>query len=117
MKHSAVLLCLLSLAFPAVAAISSADPGLTEIADLGRLNGQALACSDTKTIAKIKEIMIKLAPKSRRYGEVFETATNEGYLAQAREDQSTCLKGTALASQVEEVAKRLQAALPAIAPQ
>ena len=117
MKHFAALLYLLILAFPAVAAESPADPGLTEIAELGRLNGQALACSDTEVVARIKSLVIKLAPKSRRYGETFETSTNEGYLSQAREDQSTCPEGAAFASQVEKAAKRLQMAVPAVVPQ
>lgn len=117
MKHSAVLLCLLSLALPAGAADSSADLGLTEIMELGRLNGQALACSQTEAVARIKALIIKLAPKSRRYGDAFEKATNEAYLVQAKEDQSTCQDGSALAGQVEEVAKRLQVAFPVVVPQ
>lgn len=117
MKRSAVLLCFLSLALPAGAADSPADLGMTEIMEMGRLNGQALACSHTEAVAKIKVLIIKLAPKSRRYGEAFETSTNEAYLAQAKEDPSTCLGGPALAGQVEEVAKRLQAAFPVVVPQ
>jgi hypothetical protein len=117
MKHSAILLCFLSLALPADAADSPYDLGMTEIMALGRLNGQALACSHTEAVARIKVLIIKLAPKSRRYGEAFETATNEAYLAQAKEDQSTCQDGTAIAGQVEAVAKRLQAAFPVVLPQ
>ena len=110
MKHFALLLCLLSIALPAAAA-SSADMGMEEVRVLGRLNGQALACSHAVAVARIKAQMIKLAPKTRRYGEAFETATNDGYLAQVKKDKSTCPAMPALLEQVEDTAKRLQAAL------
>jgi len=111
------MLCFLSLALPAHAADTPADAGLAEVRDLGRLNGQALACSQTEAAARIKAIMIKHAPKSRRYGEAFETTTNEEFLAQTRKDQAACQDGATLASQVEEAATRLQAAVPATVSQ
>jgi microcompartment protein CcmK/EutM len=117
MKRSAILLCFLSLALPAGAADSSDDAGMTVVSELGRLNGQALACSRAEAVAGIKALMIKLAPKSRRYGEAFESATNEGFLAQSREEQATCPDDAALAGQVDEVAKRLQTAFPVAVPQ
>lgn len=110
MKQFALLLCLLSIALPA-AAVSSADMGMEEVSALGHLNGQALACSHTGAVARIKAHMIKLAPKTRRYGEAFETATNDGYLAQAKKDKSTCPAMSELSEQVEGAAKRLQEAL------
>ena len=116
MKHYAVLLCLLSFALPVRAAESSVDLGLSEITELGRLNGQALACSHFDAVAKIKALMIKHAPKSRRYGEAFETATNAAYIAQNKDDSAVCQEGSILAAQVEEAAKRLQADFPIIAP-
>lgn len=116
MKLFALTLCLLSLALPAAAADSSADMGLAEIRVMGRLNGQALACSNAEAVARIKVLVIKLAPKLRRYGEAFETATNDGYLAQAKNDRATCTDTPALSEQVEEAAKRLQAALTTVNP-
>ena len=114
MKRFALALCLLGLALPAFAD-SSADAGLKEVRDLGLLNGQALACSHTQAAARIKTVMIQHAPKSRRYGEVFEVATNEAFLAQVKKDPAACQDGAALASQTDAVAARLQAAIPAAA--
>lgn len=110
MKYVVFVLCLLSLAFPA-AADDSADRVLTEVRGMGRLNGQALACSKAEMVVRIKTLMIKLAPKSRRYGEVFETATNDAFLVQTKNDQAVCPDSTVLAEQVDEAEKRLQAAL------
>ena len=115
-KQLALALCFLGLALPAIAD-SSADAGLAEVRDLGLLNGQALACSHTQAAARIKTIMIQHAPKSRRYGEVFEVATNEAFLAQVKKDQAACQDGPALASQAEAVAERLLSAVPATVPQ
>lgn len=112
MKHFTIVLCLMGLALPAVAD-STADAGLVEVRDLGLLNGQALACSHTQAAARIKTIMISSAPKSRRYGETFEAATSEAFLAQIKKDQADCQDEAALAIRTEEVATRLLAAVPA----
>lgn len=113
MKRFSLILLLLSMAFPASAA-DSADMVLSEIKVMGHLNGQALACSHRDAITRIKAYMIKLTPKSRIYGEAFEAATNEGYLAQTKNEQAICPDEPALVEQVEEEAKRFQAALPAV---
>lgn len=109
MRRFASMLLLLSIALPAGAA-DSADTALTEVRAMGRLNGQALACSHPESVARIKALMIKLTPKSRLYGEAFEAATNDGYLAQTKNEQAVCQDGASLAAQVEEEANRLQAA-------
>jgi hypothetical protein len=116
MKRFALVLCFLGLALPAVAD-SPSDAGLAEVRDLGLLNGQALACSYTQAAARIKTVMIRHAPKSRRYGEAFEAATSEAFLAQVKKDQATCQDEPALSSQAETVAARLLAAIPAAGPQ
>lgn len=115
MRRFAPVLLLLSIALPAGAA-DSADMALAEVRAMGHLNGQALACSQPETVARIKVLMIKLTPKSRLFGEAFEAATNEGYLAQTKNEQATCQDGALLAAQVEDEAKRLQAAFPAASP-
>ncbi len=117
MKRFILTLCLLGPALPAIAADSPSDAGLTEIRELGLLNGQALACSHTQTASRIKAIMIQHAPKSRRYGEAFEAATNQAFLAQVKNDKAACEDGAALAKQAETLALRLQAAIPAMAQQ
>lgn len=117
MKSFALVLLLTSFALP-VAADTAADAGLPETRDLGLLNGQALACSHTKTAARIKKIMIERAPKSRRYGEAFEAATNEAFLAQVKKDPAACQDEAVLASQAEALAARLPSiAAPAAAAQ
>lgn len=109
MKRFALLLCFLSYSFSGHAA----DAGLAEVSDLGRLNGQVLACGYMDAAARIKATMIRFAPKSRRYGAAFEEATNDAFLAQSKKERSTCLDGPTYAEQVEMAGKRLQAALPA----
>ena len=116
-KRFALALSLFGFALSAAAADPVADPGLTEVRELGLLNGQALACSHTQVAGHIKTIMIEHAPKSRRYGEAFEAATNEAFLDQVKKDQAACQAGSALASQADAVAARLQAAGPTAAPQ
>jgi hypothetical protein len=54
--------------------------------------------------------MIKFAPKSRRYGEAFETATNDAYLAQ----EEHCPDAAAFAIQVEQLGIQLQAIFPVV---
>ena len=116
MKRFALVLCFLGVALPA-AAESIADAGLTEVRDLGLLNGQALACSHTQAASRIKALVIQHAPKSRRYGEAFEAATSEAFLAQIKKDPADCLDEAAIANQAEALATRLQAVIPAAAPQ
>lgn len=116
MKRFVLALCFLGLALP-VAADSPSDAGLAEVRSLGLLNGQALACSHKQTAARIKAVMINHAPKSRRYGEAFEAATSQAFLAQVKIDPAACQDEQALASQAEDLAARLQAAVPAAASQ
>ena len=110
MKRFIPMLLLLSVVLPA-GADDSADKVLTEVKVMGQLNGRALACSHPEAVTRIKSLMIKLVPKSRLYGAAFETATNEGFLAQSRNDQASCLDSPLLSEQVEAEAKRLQAAI------
>jgi hypothetical protein len=116
-KQFAFALCSLGFALSAAAADSSSDAGLAEVRELGQLNGRALACSQTTAVSRIKAIMIQHAPKSRRYGEAFEVATNEAFLIQVKKDQGACQDSAALISQADALAARLQTAVPAAAPQ
>ena len=116
MKRFALLLCFLGIS-TARAAGGAADAGLTEVSDLGRLNGQVLACGYGDIAAQIKAVMIQFAPKSRRYGAAFEEATHEAFLAQFKKERNTCLDGPTFAEQTEEINLRLQAALPAVVSQ
>lgn len=109
MKRFVVLLCFMSFALPGQAADSPTDAGLAEVHDLGRLNGLALACGYTDSVARIKTAVIQHAPKSRRYGAAFEEATNASFLNQAKREQSTCIDGPTLNGQVDGLVQRLQA--------
>lgn len=60
------------------------DLGVAEVETLGTLNGQALACRDFDGSKAVKDLVIRRVPKSRRFGIIFETATNAGFLAQSQ---------------------------------
>lgn len=106
MKLVALLVPLLLLAGPVAADV---DAGLAAIQELGRINGQGLACSQMAATAQAKALMIKHAPKTRRYGEAFEEATNAAFLAQG---QAACPQAAELTARLGEVAARLQVTLP-----
>lgn len=113
MKHIALLLCFLGLAPAIQTANAATDAGMTEVRELGRLNGQALACGYMDTSALIKKAIIRHAPRARNYGAAFEQATNESFLAQSRQDHTACPDGPSLNAHVDDATKRLQAELPA----
>jgi hypothetical protein len=99
-----------------VSAAHAADMGLDEVQALGRLNGQALACSQTENIHRIKAVMIDHAPKSRQYGATFEQLTHEFFLLRSSE-QEACVDAPLIALQVEDLAARLSTMFPAGAKQ
>lgn len=110
MKRLATLVALAALASGALAA--APDAGLAAIGDLGRVNGQALACGQMAISGKTKALVIRHAPKTRSYGELFEETTNTAFLAQGK-DTGSCPPPAELAGRLSEIAARLQAALPA----
>ena len=109
MKRIALLVSLLLIAGTAVAA--DLEAGLAAIQDLGRVNGQALACGQMATSGKAKALMIRHSPKTRRYGEVFEEATSAAFLAQGK-DQDGCPQPTEFSARIFELSGRLQTTLP-----
>ncbi|RIX42541.1 MAG: hypothetical protein D3M94_18600 [Rhodocyclales bacterium GT-UBC] len=86
--------------------------GLEEIQDLGRINGEALACSQMGVSNQAKAMMIRHAPKTRSYGEVFESATSTAFLAQG-EASLACPKEVEFSARLYAVGNRLQRVLPA----
>lgn len=110
MKPITLFAALALIVGPAVA--TEPDAGLAVIQDLGRVNGEALACSQMATSSQAKKLMIRHAPKTRRYGEVFEEATNAAFLQQGK-DQDSCPKPMDFSARLAELSSRLQAALPA----
>lgn len=110
MKPIALCLSLALLALPVAA--EPQDAGLSALQDLGLLNGQALACSQMAVSGKAKALMIRHAPKTRRYGEVFEEATNAAFLEQGK-IANGCPTATVFAGRLSVLTARLQASLPA----
>ncbi len=110
MKSLVSLICCVILSSGAFAA--EVEPaGVAEVRELGRLNGLALACSQMESAGRIKNILIQYAPKTRRYGEAFEEATQHSFLAQGARPEP-CREGAAYAVEAEVLGMRLQAAIP-----
>lgn len=97
------VLCLLPLIL--FATLAHADAGLDAVADLGRINGLALACSQPEVAARAKELMLDRVPRLRTYGEAFEKATSEAYTR----IPGGCPEAAALRVDLEVVATRLPA--------
>mgnify|MGYP000926713617 CR=1 FL=1 len=98
------------IALPVVA--TNEDP-LAVVAELGRLNGEALACSQSAISNQAKKLMIGHAPKTRRYGEVFEEQTNSAFLAQGKD--ARCQTAEDFSRRLDDLATRLQQWLPVAA--
>lgn len=99
---------------PVAPAAAAVDTGLTEIAELGRINGTALACQDSGTARRAKALMLTHAPKTARYGSSFDDATQQAYL-DVTGSRVACPNGAAAAGRLDAVAQRLQVVLPAAA--
>jgi protein SCO1 len=84
MKRLLLLPLLLS---GAAAALADEAAGLAAVDQLGRANGQALACKQMNASARTRNALIAHAPKTRQSGEAFEAATNKAFLAPAACDR------------------------------
>ena len=107
------LLVTLSLFLAAAAADPEATPAA--IRELGQINGQALACGQMAVAGQAKALMIRHAPKTRRYGGIFEEETNTAFLAQGK-DTDRCPLPKDFAIRLEGLAKRLPGVLPGSPP-
>ena len=110
MKRLPAFLLAMTLAFaahgdepesPAVADL------LAGVAELGRVNGTALACGYTELLPKAKAMMILRAPKTRRFGEAYEDASNAAFRAQTGGTQP-CPEQVVLALRLEAADLKLQ---------
>lgn len=88
----------------------AADEGSAAVEAIGRLNGIALACQQPALSSRARNAVITTAPKTRGYGEIFETATNTAYLEQGK--GTTCPDAATLASNLAAAEARLQASFP-----
>lgn len=104
------LAVLCGLTFSA-AALAAEEAGLAAVRDLGRLNGQALACGQKDTAAWVRILMLNHAPKTRAYGEAYEEASQAAFVAHNR--GTPCPSQAELSARLESVSQRLKAALPA----
>ncbi len=100
------------LSAPTLAA--DAEAGLAAVKALGGVNGQALACAETKVAARAKELMLAHAPKTQRFGSAFEDATQEAFNAQTRSG-SACASATELIARLNQLALQLADTLPVAA--
>ena len=97
------------LAFlPAAQAVEPA--ALAALEELGRINGVALACRQPALGSRARNAVTTGAPKTRDYGEIFEKATQDAYLAQGQ--RGSCPDGKTLSQALDQAEAALNAAFP-----
>ena len=106
-KQTILFACCLGLAAVAQA---SEEAGLSAVRDLGRLNGQALACGNKDTASWVRILMLNHAPKTRAYGEAYEEGTQETFAAHGRGEP--CAAPAVLSARLDAVTQRLKIVLP-----
>ena len=111
MKRSLLTAIALGAAAGAFAADVTPEQATALLKELGGLNGRALACEDKAAAARSKSLMLAHAPKAQLYGDAFQSATQEAFLAQTR-DQAPCPQAREFAAMLDALALRLNAALP-----
>ncbi len=109
MKFALLLAAALASASGAFAA-DAPDEGRAAVEALGRINGQSLACQQPALGSRARNAVITGTPKTRNYGEIFETATNAAFLAQGK--GGICPDALTLKAQLEAAETKLQAAFP-----
>lgn len=95
-----------------VLGVAHAEPAadqLAPVAALGRLNGVALACQQPALTARLRDIVVNHAPKTRAVGEAYEQASNRAFLEQGAAGRA-CPDGKALAGEIEAGEAGLKAA-------
>ena len=85
------------------------DTGRQRVAELGRLNGIALACRYFDQTRRIKRLLIDNLPKSRELGQLFDDRTNESFLRFVNSGKS-CPSPASFGNEVSQAAGRLRAA-------
>jgi hypothetical protein len=114
MKHFRTTLLLLIAVLPAPALAADAEAGLLAVKALGGVNGQALACAETRIAARARELMLAHAPKTARFGAAYEEATQEAFLALTR-TAGACPDVTHLTDRLNQLALQLADTLPVAA--
>lgn len=80
---------------------------LAGVAELGGVNGTALACGYTDLLPKAKALMLVRVPKTRRFGEAYEDASSAAFRAVTNGNQP-CTEAVILALRLEAIDLRLQ---------
>ena len=114
MKHLRIQILLLVAVLPAPSFSADVEAGLTAVKALGGVNGQALACAETRVAARARELMLAHAPKTQRFGAAYEEATQEAFAAQTRSGKA-CADATELTARLNQLALQLAEALPVVA--
>lgn len=86
--------------------------GMAEVDALGQINGTALACQDLPRARRTKDLMVRHAPKTERYGTRFDEATQQGYRA-VLDGRTPCPDNATVDARLQTLAQRLQTVLPA----
>jgi len=76
---------LVTLALASTVGAADQDPRYAAVAALGELNGVALQCKYLDQVRRMKAAVVMHAPKERSFGLAFDEATNEAFLAFARQ--------------------------------
>lgn len=85
-RRLAAAFLVLTLSTLAVAA--NDDPRYAAVEGLGALNGVALQCKYLDQVRRMKAAVVAYAPKERSFGLAFDQATNEAFLAFARNNEA-----------------------------
>lgn len=115
MKPFRIVLPLAIAVLSAPTFAADAEAGLAAVKTLGGVNGEALACAETKVAARAKELMLAHAPKTQRFGTAYEEATQEAFLAQTRSG-GACPDAIRLTDTLNRLALQLAETLPVVAP-
>ncbi|MBK9135139.1 MAG: hypothetical protein IPM15_12610 [Betaproteobacteria bacterium] len=95
-------------------AADTESAALRAVSALARLNGEALACHEMQAARRAKQLMLAHAPKTPRYGTLYDDGTREAYLTLAR-SAGPCPEAAVFNTRLDAVAAQLQAVLPATA--
>jgi hypothetical protein len=115
LKHLALALGLAGALLAPAQAQTADDGGLKIISDLALVNGQALACQELQVASRAKNLMIAHAPKTARFGNAYETGTQQSYAAQIG-GSADCPSSAALTAKLDMLAQQLKISLPATTP-
>ncbi len=109
--RAAVSTLILLAAATAVQATEFSQQQLGSIRTLGQLNGVALNCKFLIETQRMKKALVVALPKRRQLGELFDTETNDAFLAFIQKGE-TCPKEAAFSNQVDEAILALDEAFP-----